>query len=226
MDQIGKAATRFDDEHRQNLVTSMGAWGAWINGGGWIVVEGYHVDLIFREYKRVAQVIDDCHSGKISSHYHAGHPHAYLNYMYMGEIAVCKILSDSTRQIAKLKDKTKPYPKALKDALISYFMFEASFSLMFVKDNVDKDDISYVAGHCFRTVSCLNQVLFALNEEYCINEKKAVRMIENFTYKPHAFKEKIDHVFTMISKDQNHMIQAVETLQELVLETERLLKSA
>lgn len=76
-----------------------------------------------------------------------------------------------------------PYLKSLKDAIIGYFMFEAPFSLMFAKDNVDKDDISYVAGHVFRTISCLNQVLFALNEEYCINEKKAVRMIEGFRKK-------------------------------------------
>lgn len=92
--------------------------------------------------------------------------------MYMGEVSICKILDDKTNRIAKLKSKTMPYPKPLKDAIIGYFMFEASFSLMFAKDNVDKDDISYVTGHCFRTISCLNQVLFAMNEEYCINEKK------------------------------------------------------
>ncbi len=53
---------------------------------------------------------------------------------------------------------------------------------MFAEDNVDKDDIYYVCGHCFRSISCLNQVLFALNEEYCINEKKAVKMIDGFFY--------------------------------------------
>ena len=55
--------------------------------------------------------------------------------------------------------------------LIRWYMFEASFSLMFAKSSIDKDDISYVCGHCFRSISSLNQVLFALNNEYCINEK-------------------------------------------------------
>ncbi|MBA4602593.1 nucleotidyltransferase domain-containing protein [Thermoactinomyces mirandus] len=226
VDGIGKAAAKLDDEHRQNLVTSLGEWGEWINGGGWIIVQGYHVDLIFREYKRVARVIDECLSGNVSSYYHAGHPHAYLNAMYMGEIAVCKILTDPDKKIARLKAKTKPYPKALKDAIIRYFLFEASFSLMFAKDNVDKDDIPYVAGHCFRTVSCLNQVLFALNEEYCINEKKAVRMIGSFDHKPQAYKKKIDRIFTLLSTDQERTKQAVEILHGLVSETERLTKSA
>jgi predicted nucleotidyltransferase len=224
VNEVGRIATKLDDEHRENLVSSIGEWGAWINGGGWIVVQGYHVDLIFRDIKRVSQVIDKCLLGKVSTHYHAGHPHAYLNVMYMGELSICKILDDPIKQIAKLKTKTVPYPKPLKDAIINYFMFEASFSLMFAKNNVDKDDISYVAGHCFRTISCLNQVLFALNEEYCINEKKAVRMIERFNKKPKDYKNKIDKSFTLISSNKDSTRQGVELLQELISETEMLLK--
>ncbi|HWL25380.1 MAG: nucleotidyltransferase domain-containing protein [Niallia sp.] len=221
---VSEAATRLDDDHRENLVTSLGEWGAWINGGGWIVVQGYHVDLIFRDIKRVSQVIDDCLQGKVSTHYHTGHPHAYLNVMYMGEISICKILYECTNQISDLKAKTSPYPKSLKDAIIGYFMFEASFSLMFAKDNVDKDDITYVTGHCFRTISCLNQVLFALNDEYCINEKKAVRMIESFNQKPNNYKKNIDQIVTLISSDSDHTSEAVKMLHDLVSETEKILK--
>lgn len=54
-------------------------------------------------------------------------------------------------------------------------MFEAGFSLMFAENNIDKDDVSYVCGHCFRSISSLNQVLFAVNKEYCINEKRLLR---------------------------------------------------
>src|SRR5690606_35771854 len=153
---------KLDDEHRESLVTGIGEWGPWINGGGWIIIGGYHVDFIFRDINRVEQVIEECLAGNVSTHYHTGHPHAYLNVMYMGEISVCKILADGENRIAELQAKTKPYPKALKDAIIGYFMFEASFSLMFAKDNVEKDDISYVTGHCYRSIACLNQVLFAM----------------------------------------------------------------
>ena len=193
INEIRKIATKIDDDHRENIITTLGEWGPWINGGGWLVVQGYHVDFIFRDIKRVSRVIDDCLKGVVSAHYHTRHPHAYINVMYMGESSICKILIDPTNQIAELKAKTMPYPKSLKDAIIGYFMFEASFSLMFAKDNVDKDDISYVAGQVFRTISCLNQVLFALNEEYCINEKKAVRMIEGFRKKPFNTKTKFQN---------------------------------
>src|SRR5690625_855509 len=220
--EVGKVATKLDDEHRGDLVSSLGEWGDWINGGGWIVVQGYHVDLIFRDVGRVEKVIEECLLGNVSTHYHTGHPHAFLNVMYMGEISICKIITDPMKKLAELKAKTKPYPKALKDAIIGYFSFEASFSLMFSQDNIDKDDVSYVAGHCFRTISCLNQVLFALNEEYHINEKKAVRMIDDFSIKPQDYRKRIDKINTLISTDTERTKEAVNILQELVSETEEI----
>ncbi|MCP1156587.1 nucleotidyltransferase domain-containing protein [Bacillus infantis] len=223
VEKVSKIATKLDDDHRENLVTSIGEWGEWINGGAWVVVQGYHVDLIFRDIKRVSQVVDECLSGKVSPHYHTGHPHAYLNVMYMGEISICKILFERTNQISDLKAKTSPYPKPLKDAIIGYFMFEASFSLMFAKDNVDKDDVSYVMGHCFRTISCLNQVLFALNEEFCINEKKAVRMIEGYYKKPKDYKLRIDQISTFISSNPDKTREGVTMLHDLISETEMIL---
>jgi len=171
---------------------------------------------------RVEKVIEECLLGNVSTHYHTGHPHAFLNVMYMGEISICKIITDPMKKLAELKAKTKPYPKALKDAIIGYFSFEASFSLMFSQDNIDKDDVSYVAGHCFRTISCLNQVLFALNEEYHINEKKAVRMIDDFSIKPQDYRKRIDKINTLISTDTERTKEAVNILQELVSETEEI----
>lgn len=221
--EVSRIATKLDDEHRENLVTSLGEWGSWINGGAWIVVQGYHVDLIFRDIKRVSQVIDDCLEGKVSTHYHTGHPHAYLNVMYMGEISVCKILVDPKGKILELKSKTIPYPKTLKNAIVGYFMFEASFSSMFADDNVNKDDAYYVCGHCFRSISCLNQVLFALNGEYCINEKNAVRMIDGFSIKPRDYKERIDKIITLLSSDKDSTREGVNMLKELVSETKMLL---
>ncbi|WP_163970330.1 nucleotidyltransferase domain-containing protein [Oceanobacillus halotolerans] len=224
VEPVGVIATQLDDEHHENLLTSLGEWGDWINGGGWLVVDGYHVDLIFRDIHKVSRVIDDSLVGNVTSHYHAGHPHAYLSVMYMGEIAICNILADPTNQIAELKEKTTPYPKPLQDAIVSYFMFEANFSLLFTMDNVDKDDISYVAGHAFRIISCLNQVLFALNENYCINEKKAVQMIEMFPIKPVNYKKRVDRLFTMLSADSQRTRQSIDLLNELVSETEKLVK--
>ncbi|GIP31793.1 nucleotidyltransferase domain-containing protein [Paenibacillus sp. J2TS4] len=222
--ELGKIAARLDDERRENLVSALGGWGPWINAGGWLVVKGYPVDLILRDVKRVSQVIEECLSGSVSAHYHAGHPHAYLNVMYMGEVAICKIISDPSHQIAELKKKTEPYPKAMQDAIIGYFMFEATFSVRFAEDNVDKDDVSYVCGCCFRALSCLNQVLFAKNKQYCINEKKAVAMVDRFEIKPHDYKNRIDQLVTLLSLDKGSTREGVDMLKDLIAETEKLLQ--
>ena len=58
---------------------------------------------------------------------------------------------------------------------------------MFVKANAGAEDKYYIAGHVFRIISCLNQVLFACNNAYCINEKKAIKLLETFEYKPKKY---------------------------------------
>lgn len=219
---IENAAFNLNDDKKDHLITSLGEWGEWIDGGGWLVIQGYHVDFIFRDIKRVSKVIDDCLAGTVSMHYQTGHPHGYLNAMYMGELAVCNILSDPESILGILKKKTEPYPNKFQESMIQYFSFEASFSLMFMEANADKDDISYVMGHCFRSISCLNQVVFAKNKVYCINEKKAVAMIQSFSIRPRNYKERIDEIVALLSTDSHKINQAVENLKDLISETEAL----
>lgn len=159
---------------------------------------------------------------KHTNHYQTGHPHGYLNAMYMGELAVCNVLSDPEGTLSELKKKTEPYPENFQEAMIQYFSFEASFSLMFMEANANKDDISYVMGHCFRSISCLNQVIFAKNKVYCINEKKAVAMIQDFSIKPINYKKRIDEIVSLLSTDKDKTNQAVNNLKELIFETEAL----
>lgn len=158
---INQFATKLDDEHRNNLVVPPGAWGDWINGGGWLVINGYHVDLILRDIKRVEQIMKDTEHGIVTANYQTGHPHGYISAMYRGELAISKILYAKNESLCELKKQAETYPNALQKSLVNFFMFEAGFSLMFVKANSGTDDKYYIAGHVFRIVSCLNQVLFA-----------------------------------------------------------------
>ena len=96
---------------------------------GWLLVDGCHVDLILRDINRVAEEIAACSEGRVTTNYQTGHPHGFLNVMYMGEVAVCQILHDHEGRIAELKAKTKPYPAPLKDALVGYFYLKLSFQI-------------------------------------------------------------------------------------------------
>lgn len=219
---INQLATELDDEHRSNLVVAPGAWGDWVNGGGWLVINGYHVDLILRDKKRVVQIIKDTDQGIVTANYQTGHPHGYISAMYRGELAISKTQYANDENFCELKKQAECYPTSLQKGLSEFFMFEAGFSLMIAKKNINKDDISYVCGHCFRSISSLNQVLFALNREYCINEKKAVKMIEDFKIKPSNYKERIDKVISLISTDVDCTTNGIDILQRLVDEVEEL----
>lgn len=217
---LNKAAQLIDDKHRDNLVVPPGEWGKWVNGGGWLVINGYHVDFILRDADRVKNVIAECQQGDISAHYQTGHPHAYMNVMYMGELAVCKVLWDKEGNISTLKQVAEKYPQKLKRAIIGFFAFEAEFSLMFAESNAEKNDVYYVTAHIVRVISALNQVLFAVNEEYCLNEKKAVGMIDHFNIHPLGYKDKVNSIFAVAGTDG---VNACVQLKQLINEVKDIL---
>ncbi len=152
---INQLATVLDDEHRSNLVVPPGAWGDWVNGGGWLDINGHHVDFILRDKKRVEQIIKDTEQGIVTANYQTGHPHGYISAMYRGELAISKVQYANDVNFYDLKKQAECYPTALQKGLTNFFMFEAGFSLMFAEKNIEKDDVSYVSGHCFRSISYL-----------------------------------------------------------------------
>lgn len=123
---INQIATELDDENRNNLVVPPGAWGDWINGGGWLVMNGYHVDLILRDIKRVEQIIKDTEQGIVTANYQTGHPHGYISAMYRGELAISKIQYAKNESLCELKNQAEIYPGALKKSLINFFYLKQS----------------------------------------------------------------------------------------------------
>jgi hypothetical protein len=161
-------------------VTPIGGWGPWINGGGWLTVEGAAVDVLYRDLDRVERVIDDCTRGIIEAVYQPGHPHAFVSAIYMGEIAICEPLLDPHGTIATLKARTRPYPPALREAIERAFGWEADFCVKIAEKALPRGDAAYVTGCCFRGAMCILQVLFARNGEYWLNEKGAAEIAERW----------------------------------------------
>src|SRR5690554_3375705 len=107
---LNQLAAELDDEHRNNLVVPPGAWGDWVNGGGWLIINGYHVDLILRDIKRVEQVMKDTEQGIVTANYQTGHPHGFISAMYRGELAISKVLYSKNSAFNTLKKKAESYP--------------------------------------------------------------------------------------------------------------------
>lgn len=212
---LNHLAAELDDNHRANLITQIGEWGRWINGGGWLRIEGVPVDFLYRDLAQVSRVIDDCNAGQITIDYQPGHPHGFVSSIYMGEVAICLPLHDPHSVLDGLKVKTKPYPMQLKQATINKFAWEISFSLFVAKKAVVRGDVAYAAGCCFRSVACMNQVLFALNEEYLLNEKGAVAVANSFALCPRNYQQQVESVFTLLSVDVKPIMDAIAILEEI-----------
>ena len=67
--QLNAIAQRLDDAHRENLVCREGEWGNWVNCGGWLVINGVHVDWILRDCARVKRILASSEAGQFSAHY-------------------------------------------------------------------------------------------------------------------------------------------------------------
>jgi predicted nucleotidyltransferase len=217
---LTKIAQQLDDDHRENLLTEIGGWGPWVNGGGWLTVQQIPVDFLYRDLQKVASVMDQNQAGVISIDYYVGHPHGFMNSIYMAEVALCKVLWDPTGIISSLKEKTHVYPPAMKKAIIEKFWPEAIFSIKTVTKGIMRKDISYVAGCCYRTISCLNQVLFAINQTYWMNEKGSLELIDTFAVAPKQYKARTEGIFRMFTPKDLH--KALRCLEEIVQETAQI----
>ncbi|NLV92321.1 MAG: nucleotidyltransferase domain-containing protein [Firmicutes bacterium] len=218
LDGINQVAAQLDDEHRSNLVVPPGGWGPWVNAGGWLVIGGYPVDLILRDINRVKQVMQDTEQGIVTTNYQPGHPHGYISTMYRGELAISKVLYSRNNDFYELKKRAEIYPIELQKAMLGFFMFEADFSLLHAKANAEAGDRYHVAGHIFRSVSGLNQVLFACNRAYCINEKRAVRLIDTLERKPADYSGKVNRIFAALGVSLQECCDLTEELYSEVKE--------
>ena len=209
---LNHLASELDDNHRANLITPIGEWGKWINGGGWLKVEGVAVDFLYRDLAQVSSVIDDCHAGQITIDYQPGHPHGFVSSIYMGEVAIGLPLHDPDGVLGAFKAKTTPYPLQLQQATVNKFAWEISFSLFIAQKAVARSDVAYAAGCCFRSVTCMNQVLFSLNEEYLLNEKGAVAIANGFALCPRNYQERVESVFALLAVDAKSITDAISIL--------------
>jgi predicted nucleotidyltransferase len=217
---LGKIAAGLDDRGAAASVTPLGGWGPWIDGGGWLLIGGVHVDLLYRDLDRVREAIDDAQAGTVERFYQPGHPHAFLPTIYMGEAACARLLHDPAGSLATLQRRTTPYPAALAKALRERFEWEAEFALANARKSLDHGDVSYLAGCAFRAIACLCQTLFALNGVYLLNEKGAVAAADGFALSPTGFAKRVASLFADLGSG-NHAA-GLDRLQELIVETRGL----
>jgi hypothetical protein len=209
-------ARRLDGSGRTPLMTPLGGWGAWVDGGGWLTVDGEAVDLLYRDLERVDGVIAQVLRGEFTCAYHHGHPHAFVSHMYAGEIATCRALYDPQGLVAARKARLTPYPPALREAVIARFGDEGRFFLRVAQKSATRGDISHVAGCVFRSASCLLQMVFARNGAWLINEKGALALAGAFAHTPKDLRLRTESAFADLAAGPEGLLRALGTIGDLI----------
>jgi hypothetical protein len=224
VEALDQVAATYDDRRQSGLVTEIGGWGPWINGGGWLRVEGGAVDLLYRDESKVESMISRSIVGDFEVAYQPGHPLGFLSSIYAGEVAVCQPLWDPTGWVMTSKSRLAEYPEQLRRELVKRFGFEAGFCILIAEKPVKRSDASYVAGCLFRLVSSLLIVLFALNRVHWLNEKGALRFIDQFRIVPPRFRERVEQIWELVRNDADALGAAVAIAGELNEEVRALVE--
>jgi predicted nucleotidyltransferase len=219
---LNALAAEVDDRHQPDLVTEIGEWGPWINGGAWLIVEGKRVDWLFRDLARVRQAVEDCSAGRITCDYQPGHPHGFHNHMYMAEVHIARVLFECEGALTALQEQTTPYPSRLRAAVIRKYAWEAGFSLEVARKPAARGDVAYVTGSLYRTIACLVQVLFALNERYFLNEKRSVAIASGLPLSPTGSAERAQRALGGAGTVPADLTESLRAADALLAETRSL----
>lgn len=217
IEDLRRLAQESDDRHLPNLVTEIGEWGTWINGGGWLRVEGRPVDWLYRDADKVAAIIGRCVSGETACHYQPGHPHGFNEHIYLGEVHHCRALHDPEGLLGEMKSAVATYPPKLKSAIIEGYLWEAGFSLETARKSAARGEAFYVSGCLFRGVACMTQALFAANDRYLLNEKGSVRAADSFTVRPEGFGETASELLGCPGRDAETLTETLSRYEALLV---------
>jgi hypothetical protein len=213
--ELDRAARSLDDRGTPGLMTPLGAWGPGVNGGGWLRIDGYHVDFLYRDLAAVSAAIGECRAGDPKTVYQLGHPFGFHNQIYAGEINCCRILFDRGGQVARLKRMAARYPEKLRRAIARKYLFDAAFELAIADKPALRGDVMYVTGCLFRAASFMTLVAYAMNRRWLINEKGALRGFRTMRLLPRAAEVTIARVLANPGRTPKALARSARAMRSL-----------
>jgi predicted nucleotidyltransferase len=194
------------------VATPFYGWGAWVNGGAWLTIEGQRVDILYRNIEQVEKTIAECQRGDFQTDYYQQPAHGFFSYIYLAETEICVPLYDPDYILHRFKKDLRPYPSALKSEIYRRFKVIAQFTFDHLEKAVKRGDVFMAAGSVTRISSAMVQILFALNEAYFMNDKRALEEIEAFAVRPPGFSHRLTDIL-------QYQMQTVDELAQLLNET-------
>jgi predicted nucleotidyltransferase len=197
-------------------VTERGGWGPWVDGGGWLVMGGVHVDWIYRDIHRVREAWTRAHRGAYAWNAQTGHPLGVPDFAYVGELALSVVLADPTGALTELRDALT-YPDALRAAL-GKNLWEADFLLQLAAKATSRNDAAYVALCLSRALLLCAHALHGHDRQWLVNEKGAIAGAGRLRSAPADFAERVAALTGRIGTTTSELDESVSAARLLIAE--------
>jgi hypothetical protein len=205
-------------------VSGPGGWGPWVDGGGWLTVDGAPVDWILRDLRRVREQCERAVRGDYAFHAQPGHPLGFLDVSYAGEVATCLPLADPGGLVAELQTLVRPYPPALREALTAN-LWQATFLLEAAGKGIPKEDVAYVVLCCSTALMLCAHAWHATAGSWPTNEKGLVVDVVDLDLDTRNFTARAGQALTVQGSSQDDLALVVDRAREVVDETVRVLQN-
>ena len=199
-------------------LTEAGTWGPWVDGGGWLTIDGVAVDWIYRDLNRVHRSWEMAAAGAFSFHFQVGHPGGVPDFAYAGEVALGVLLADSGGELTRLKDQMTTYPPKLGHAIVNR-LSEAEFILQALPKSAQRRDVAFLAGCLFRVVGLCAHALHAKACRWVISEKGLIDAAGKLPRAPVEFAQRAREVLGTLGSEPDDLLAAIASAEALLTET-------
>jgi hypothetical protein len=218
-DEVRSIAEGFSVPGAVPVVTGFYGWGPWVNGGAWIQTPVGKVDFLYRNLDQVQRVIEEGRQGIWRHDYDQQPPFGFRSVTYLGETSICIPMYDPEGEIARLKESVAIYPELLRRRIIQDSLWNAEFSLLLCGNFENAGDVYNAAGCITRIAQFLVHTLFALNEQYFVSDKYAIRLIDQFGVRPRDFTPRLALVLSNPGGTSAELHRSSQLLASLWRET-------
>ena len=166
-----------------------------------MLIDGNHVDFLYRDLNRVRQVIERCAAGEPDAVYQLGHPMGFQTQIYVGETHFCRPIVDREGKLTRLKSMVAEYPEKMRTALVRKHLFDSAFHLELAGKSAARGDIMYVSICLATATGFMALVLYALNRQFYLNEKSAFLQSAEFPIRPAQLHDRVAKLLGTIGTD-------------------------
>ncbi len=217
LDVSGVQALAAEVSEGDAQVTAPGGWGPWVDGGGWLTVEGTAVDFIYRDLERVRAACEEAGAGRYAFHFQVGHPLGVPDIAYAGEIGLARVLADPTGAVTAVHESMVEMPAPLRASLLQG-LWEADFLLVGARKGARRGDTTYVAGCIYRIVGVALHALHGAAGRWLINDKGAVASADALDITTPGFATRVHAVLAGIGTSPDQLGASLDATAALVAE--------